>query len=57
MTLIPETRHGVMTVLDTDGGRWWPSDEALAEIEASDDPEATALRICENEPMRGQWRN
>jgi hypothetical protein len=42
-------------VVDPDGGRWWPSDATLAEIEASDDPAATALEICRRSPMRGRW--
>jgi len=45
------------TVLDSDGGRWFPSDEADEEIAASDDPGAAAIRICETEPMRGVWNS
>ena len=56
MTLIAEKTSGMMTVRDTDGGRWFPSDEALAEIEASADQEAAALRICDEQPTRGEWR-
>lgn len=43
------------TVLDTEGGRWWPNNEAIDEINSSDSPEQTALRICKEEPMRGHW--
>jgi len=43
-------------VTDTDGGVWWPSDEAEAEIMASDDPESKAIEIAETEPMRGTWQ-
>lgn len=57
MSLIAEMTDDTMTVRDEDGGRWWPSDEALDEINASDDPEAAALRICEKEPMRGVWKH
>jgi len=39
------------------GGRWWPDAATAAEIEASDDPAATALRICDEETMRGEWRS
>ena len=44
-------------VEDTDGGVWWPNDEANAEIMASADPQATALTMCEAEPTRGEWFN
>lgn len=41
----------------TDGTmRWWPSDDAADKIEAATDPAAEAVRICEQAPMRGQWR-
>lgn len=53
--LITETLDNTITVRDLDGGRWWPSAEALDEIRASADPEAAALRICEEEPTRGRW--
>ena len=43
------------TVRDADGGTWFPNDDADAEIEASDDPAATAVTICRDEPMRGTW--
>jgi hypothetical protein len=46
--------HG-WSVDDQVGGVWWPSDEARAEIEASDDPAAKAVEICETEPERGEW--
>lgn len=46
-----------LTVVDPAGGRWVPSDETQAEIQSADDPEATALRICRNDPMRGEWRD
>ena len=41
---------------DTEGGRWFPSDDAEQEIETSDNPEMTAKRICDEEPMRGTWK-
>jgi hypothetical protein len=55
--LIAETASDTITIRDEDGVRWWPSDEALEEIEASDDAEATAVRICDEEPMRGEWKS
>ena len=45
-----------IVVRDTEGGIWWPNEDALAEINASDDPEVSAIEICENEPMRGVWK-
>lgn len=55
----PHAEHGVSGwyVDDPAGGRWIPDAEALAEIEASDDPAATAARICTDEPMRGTWHS
>lgn len=47
----------VWAVDDEAGGRWWPGAEAAAEIDASDDPESVALRICREDPMRGEWRS
>lgn len=55
MTLQADYTDGTYVVRDTDGGVWWPSDEALAEIQAADDPEAKAVEICDQQPMRGHW--
>ena len=43
-------------VTDSEGGVWWPSEEAAAEILAAEDPEATAIRIVTTDPMRGEWK-
>lgn len=45
------------TVLDEAGGRWWPNDEAKADIASSDDPGAAAIRMAETQPMRGEWHS
>lgn len=45
------------SVMDPDGSRWWPNDEASAEIEAAEDPAAKAIEICTNSPMRGEWHS
>jgi hypothetical protein len=45
------------SVVDSEGGRWWPDAAARAEIEASDTPATTAVRICDSEPMRGTWHS
>jgi len=42
-------------VQDSDGSTWTPGEDAEQEIDASADPEATTLRICAEEPMRGAW--
>ena len=42
-------------VVDPNGGIWWPSDEAQAEIGATADPEGEAILMCESSPMRGEW--
>lgn len=62
-----EPTEPVLTAIETDGtwavddavdgGRWFPGDEAEAEILASEDPAATAVRICRESPMRGTWRS
>jgi hypothetical protein len=43
------------SVIDADGGRWWPSDEAQALIDAAADPAAEAVRMCEEQPTLGRW--
>lgn len=53
--LVAETLDDVFCVRDPAGGVWWPYDEAQAEIERSEDPGATAVRICKEQPMRGRW--
>jgi hypothetical protein len=53
---VAERCDGCWIVRDAGGQRWWPSDETQAEIAASDDPAAEALRICREQPTRGEWR-
>lgn len=45
------------SVVDPEGGVWWPSDEAADEIAAAQDSAAMAVRICTEQPMRGDWRD
>jgi hypothetical protein len=52
-----QENDGDFCVIDPDGGVWWPSDDAAAEINASSDPKATAIRIATENPMRGTWHN
>ena len=47
---------GTIVVRDTEGGIWWPNEEAQAEINAADNSDEAAIEICENEPMRGVWK-
>lgn len=47
----------VIGVEDENGGIWWPSNEAELEIDASDDPEITAILMCASQPMRGTWHD
>ena len=61
-----EPAEPVLTAVETDGtwavddavdgGRWFPGDDAEGEIAASDDPAATAVRICREKPGLGTWR-
>lgn len=46
-----------MTVEDSDGGRWWPTDAAQEAIDASEDPEGEAIRLAESHDRKmGEWR-
>jgi len=38
------------------GGRWFPDTEAARDIAAASDPADEAVRVCDEEPMRGEWR-
>ena len=42
-------------VIDFRGGVWWPDNAASSEIEASSDPAAEVIRICEEADERGEW--
>lgn len=44
------------TVVDPDGGRWWPDAAAQAEIAAAPDPARAAVRMCKSSPGRGVWQ-
>ncbi len=57
MNLTAEHTTYGWSVIDADGGIWWPGDDAETEIEASDDPAAEAVRIAGERPMRGEWRS
>ena len=46
--------HG-WSVVDAEGGRWWPDEDTAELIAGSADPAATALRICRDMPTRGHW--
>jgi hypothetical protein len=54
--VIAQQNEGIWTVIDPQGGCWWPDEDAAAEIDASADPAATAIRIAMEAPMRGEWR-
>jgi hypothetical protein len=54
-TLSAENNIHGWYVDDSDGGRWWPDDEAQEEIQRNDDPAARAVALCRDEPMRGEW--
>ena len=45
------------SVTDTAGGTWWPNQEASEVIKSAADPAATAMMVCEHQPMRGEWRD
>ena len=56
-TLTATITEYIIRVDDEDGGAWFPSAEAEAEIRAAADPFAAAINICWSAPMRGTWRN
>lgn len=43
------------SVIDENGGRWWPDAEAAEKIEASDDPAETAIEMVLFGSAHGQW--
>ena len=45
-----------LVVVDTEGGVWWPSEDAAAEIEAAEAPAQAAVEMCQAAPMRGVWK-
>lgn len=55
--LSAEVFDGEVSVVDARGGRWWPDQTARQQILDAEDEEAEAVRICNEEPMRGQWHD
>jgi len=43
------------SVIDPDGGRWWPGPSVG--LGQSADPASEVVRICESEPSLGVWRD
>ncbi len=56
MTIHAERMDDRLVVVDTEGGVWWPSEDAAAEIEAAEDPAQAAVEMCQAAPMRGVWK-
>ena len=56
-TLVAERQADGWSVVDPEGGRWWPNEATAEEIESAEDPAAKAVEICDREPMRGQWHS
>ncbi len=54
-TLTAEHLTDGWTVIDPDGGRWWPDENAKAEVEDSEDPAEAIVTICTTAPARGRW--
>jgi len=54
-TLRAEVRHDTWTVVDPEGGRWWPNASVSAELTDAEDPAAEVVRICTETPLRGEW--
>ena len=56
-TLTAITSNDEIGVEDSEGGIWWPNEEAAEEIMAAEDPAAAAVEMCETDPMRGVWHS
>ena len=56
MTLHTERMDDHLVVVDTEGGVWWPLEEAAAEIAAAEDAAQAAIEMCQAAPMRGVWK-
>ena len=56
MTLYAEVMDDHLVVVDTEGGVWWPREEAAAEIAAAEDAAQAAIEMCQAAPMRGVWK-
>ena len=56
MTIHAERMDDRLVVVDAEGGVWWPSEEAAAEIEAAEAPAQAAVEMCQAAPMRGVWK-
>jgi len=55
--LYAESLSNGWSVVDWRGGRWWPDDEAAAEIAGTDSPAALAVAMCIETPARGAWHD
>jgi hypothetical protein len=47
--------YDTYAVEDAEGGIWHPGEDAQAMIAASNDPDATAIRLAADKPMLGEW--
>lgn len=50
-----ELLDDVWTVVDDSGQRWWPSEVAEKDINASDDPAALAIKFAGEGCRFGTW--
>ena len=53
--LTAEDLAGTWTVRAPCGARWWPRRHVAKQIEASRDPAATALAMCDEAETHGNW--
>jgi len=56
-TLTAEKSDNGWNVNDSDGGSWWPNDNAQTEIATSSSPAEAAVAMCDSQPMRGDWHS
>ena len=61
--LTPKHNVNGWHVVDTDGGVWWPNEDAQVELGRAEDAAsfeyaaALAVAICQDAPLRGEWRS
>lgn len=53
--LTAELCYGTWTVADTSGNRWWPCQEAARLIAECSQPDAMAIRLCQEADL-GFWK-
>ena len=56
-TLTAEYIDNTWTVIDSEGGRWWPDEQTERNTGLSHDPAQFIVSICRDDPARGEWKS